>query len=91
MANSKDNSSNLTIERQMDNPALRQEPRYEPAIVIPIKQEYSLLEWLESHNRLIPREVIEKEASNSEEEVSDLLMSDDSYEEEEQEIEDIEE
>ncbi|MDJ0727203.1 MAG: DUF3134 domain-containing protein [Prochloraceae cyanobacterium] len=70
----------------MENPALRQEPRYEPAVVIPIKQEYSLLEWLESKNRLIAREVIEKEAaSNSEEEVSDLLMSDDSYEEEEEE------
>ena len=85
MANFQNNSSNLTNQPQMDNPALRQEPRYEPAVVIPIKQEYSLLEWLESKNRLIAREAIEQEELNSEEEVSDLLMSDDSYEEEDDE------
>ncbi|MGF1485499.1 MAG: DUF3134 domain-containing protein [Prochloraceae cyanobacterium] len=75
---------NLKNKQEMENPALRQEPRYEPAVVIPIKQEHSLLEWLESKNRLIAREVIEKEELNNEEEVSDLLMSDDSYEEEEE-------
>lgn len=65
----------------MSNPALRQESRYEPAVVIPIKQEHSLLEWLESHNRLIPREALETEDvddDNEDVEVQDL-MSDDSY------------
>ena len=38
------------------NPALVQEPRYEPAIVIPLKQEASLLDWLKANDRLIARE-----------------------------------
>ncbi len=41
------------------NPALRQEPRYEPAAVIPLRPEPSLMDWLKMNNRLIPREVEE--------------------------------
>lgn len=77
----------------MSNPALRQEPRYEPAVVIPIKQEHSLLEWLESNNRMIPRESLETDSDSDNEdiEVQDL-MSDDSYSSgEEEEMSDIEE
>lgn len=57
------------------NPALRQEPRYEPAAVIPLKQEDSMLTWLQSENRLILRET--QEASLPDEEDPDLegLMS----------------
>lgn len=40
----------------MDNPSLRQEARYEPAKVIPLKQEGSLIDWLKATNRFIPRE-----------------------------------
>jgi len=40
----------------MDNPSLRQEPRYEPAKVIPLKQEGTLIDWLIATNRFIPRE-----------------------------------
>ena len=43
------------------NPALVQEPRYEPAIVIPIKREASLIDWLKANNRLIAREATEAE------------------------------
>lgn len=46
----------------MENPALRQEPRSEPAAVIPIKQRSSLIDWLEANNRIIPREELEEEA-----------------------------
>ena len=42
------------------NPALVQEPRYEPAIVIPLKQEASLLDWLKANDRLIARESSEQ-------------------------------
>ena len=42
------------------NPALVQEPRYEPAIVIPLKQEASLLDWLKANDRLIAREQSEQ-------------------------------
>ncbi|MEM9541027.1 MAG: DUF3134 domain-containing protein [Cyanobacteria bacterium P01_E01_bin.42] len=57
------------------NPALRQEPRFEPAAVIPLKQEDSMLTWLQSEGRLILRET--QEASATDEEDPDLegLMS----------------
>lgn len=55
------------------NPALVQEPRYEPAIVIPLKQEASLLDWLKANNRLIPRESIETEKVKAEDDL-DVLM-----------------
>lgn len=55
------------------NPALVQEPRYEPAIVIPLKQEASLLDWLKANNRIIPREVIEPEKVKSDDDL-DVLM-----------------
>lgn len=55
------------------NPALVQEPRYEPAIVIPLKQEASLLDWLKANNRLIPRESIETEKVKTDDDL-DVLM-----------------
>ncbi len=59
----------------MQNPALRQEPRYEPASVIPLKQGESLLYWLESNGRLLPREgVLEDDTlEDSEEEIAELM------------------
>ena len=63
----------------MKNPALRREPRYEPAVVIPLKQESSLIDWLKATNRLIPRENQEVETIIlEEEEISDLMDGDDS-------------
>ncbi len=64
---------------EINNPALSQEARFEPAIVIPLKQKASLLDWLESNNRLIPRErdpELEKPKS-SQDDVEELLDSDD--------------
>lgn len=55
------------------NPALVQEPRYEPAIVIPLKQKASLLDWLKANNRLIPRESIETEKVKTDDDL-DVLM-----------------
>lgn len=68
------------------NPALIQEPRYEPAIVIPLKQEASLLDWLKASNRLIPREPVEVEKLKAEDDL-DVLMDG----EEEDFVDDIEE
>jgi Protein of unknown function (DUF3134) len=59
------------------NPALIQEPRYEPAIVIPLKQEASLLDWLKANNRLIPREPVETEKMKSDEDLDVLMDGDD--------------
>jgi hypothetical protein len=65
------------------NPALSQEPRYEPAIVIPLKQEASLLDWLEANNRLIPREVQEPEKASldSPDDVDELLENEEDFSE----------
>ncbi len=62
---------------QRKNPALVQEPRYEPAIVIPLKQEASLLDWLKANNRLIPREPVEVEKVKTEDDLDVLMDGDD--------------
>lgn len=59
------------------NPALVQEPRYEPAIVIPLKQEASLIDWLKANNRLIARETLETEKVKAEDDLDVLMDSDD--------------
>jgi hypothetical protein len=57
----------------MHNPSLREEPRDQLAEVIPLQHETSLLDWLESNNRLIPREVTEDNSLEEEEEISELM------------------
>jgi len=47
----------------MKNPALRKEKRYEPAPVIPLKQEGSILEWLGSNNKIMYREEKEEKVN----------------------------
>jgi hypothetical protein len=59
------------------NPALVQEPRYEPAIVIPLKQEASLIDWLKANNRLIAREASELEKVKAEDDLDVLMDTDD--------------
>lgn len=64
----------------MKNPALRQESRYEPAAVIPVNPEPSLLDWLYGENRIIPRENKEVEDLLTEDEdISELMDDDNSY------------
>ncbi|MBW4570618.1 MAG: DUF3134 domain-containing protein [Tolypothrix carrinoi HA7290-LM1] len=57
----------------MLNSPLREEPRNQRAAVIPLKQESSLLDWLQSSNRLIAREVQEADFSSSEDDVDSLM------------------
>ena len=62
----------------MYNPSLRQEPRYEPAAVIPLKNESSLLDWLEARGRLIPRDHQDsRNRLEDDEEISELMDVDD--------------
>ncbi|BAQ60041.1 hypothetical protein GM3708_447 [Geminocystis sp. NIES-3708] len=67
----------------MKNPALRKEKRYEPAPVIPLKQDGSLLDWLDANNRIIYRDREEKEEKilplgmPEDEEISDLIEGED--------------
>ncbi|MGK7937816.1 MAG: DUF3134 domain-containing protein [Xenococcaceae cyanobacterium] len=67
----------------MKNPALNQEIRYEPASVIPLKQESSLLDWLKVNNRLIPRESKEKDSLDNAEdpEIDELMGNEEDFEE----------
>lgn len=61
------------------NPSLRQEPRYEPAAVLPIIRDASLLDWLQETHRLIPREKEDPrlETLNDDVEISELMDVDD--------------
>ena len=61
----------------MRNSALREEPRDQRAAVIPVKNESSLLDWLESSGRLIARDQQEPEYSDDEEEIAGLMDPDD--------------
>ena len=66
------------------NPALSQEPRYEPAIVIPLKQQASLLDWLEANDRLLPREPQEKEKVDPADEMDELLDGEEDFDEDDE-------
>ncbi len=66
----------------MKNPALRKEKRYQPAPVIPLTQDESLLDWLEANKRIKYREekgnsIIEEVELSEEEEISDLIEGED--------------
>lgn len=66
----------------MSLPSLRQEPRYEPAAVIPLKKDSSLLDWLEATGRLIMREPVEEipaPVADEELELENFIDTDDSF------------
>lgn len=62
----------------MENQSLREHPREQRAAVIPLKNESSLLDWLEASGRLIARDNQEPEFAEEEEEISGLIDVDDS-------------
>ena len=60
------------------NPSVRQIPRSQPADVIPLQRDSSILNWLEGTGRLIPREPIDSVGDEPEpEELADLMGADD--------------
>ncbi len=61
----------------MLNSPLREEPRNQRAAVIPLKQESSLLDWLQANGRLIARDHLEPDFQDEEEEISEFLGGDD--------------
>lgn len=61
----------------MYNPSLREEPREQLAPVISVPRETSVLEWLETTNRLLARDPSENDISDDEEEISELMGVDD--------------
>lgn len=61
----------------MMNSPLREQPRLQRASVIPLKQESSLLDWLQSSGRLIARDNHEPDYQEGDEEEIESLMSGD--------------
>ena len=59
------------------NPSLREEPRSQRAAVIPLKQESSILDWLESTGRLLARDSKDVDYLDDDEEIADLMGADD--------------
>lgn len=60
------------------NPSVRQIPRENPADVIPLQRDSSILNWLEGTGRLIPREPIDSVGDEPEpEELADLMGNED--------------
>ncbi len=60
------------------NPSLREEPRSQRAAVIPLKQESSILDWLESTGRLLARDSQDVNYLEVDgEELNDLMSSED--------------
>jgi Protein of unknown function (DUF3134) len=57
----------------MLNSPLREVPRNQRADVIPLKQESSLLDWLQTHGRIIARDVHEPDFQDDEVEIDSLM------------------
>lgn len=73
----------------MYNPSLREEPREQLADVIPVRQETSLLDWLETNGRLIARDSQDDAFLEDEEEISELMGVDDSsYDDDDDDLDD---
>ena len=62
----------------MYNPSLREEPRNKPASIVSTRQQISILDWLDSTGRLIPRETdVSFEYEDNTEELQELMVGDD--------------
>jgi hypothetical protein len=70
----------------MNNPSLRETPVHEPADVIASQQRVSLLDWLRATGRLMERDAQEpSKYAEEEEEISELIVDDGAYDEDEDE------
>ncbi len=73
----------------MHNPALREEPRYQPAPVSGTGRPPSILAWLESTGRLVAKETPLPEYGDDAEDLNDLMVGDDDYIDLDEEEEDV--
>jgi hypothetical protein len=65
------------------NPSLRLIPRHEPADVISTQRDSSLVDWLETLGKMLPRDPSEFEKyTEEEEEISELIAVDDNFHDE---------
>ena len=61
----------------MKNPALHQVPRSQPASVIPLQRDASILGWLEGTGRMLARDVQDFDYREDGEEITDLMAGED--------------
>ncbi|MDX2216353.1 MAG: DUF3134 domain-containing protein [Oculatellaceae cyanobacterium bins.114] len=61
----------------MENRALREEPRNQPARVIPPQRDASILDWLEGTGRLLARDTGDFDYRDDEEEINALMAGED--------------
>lgn len=62
----------------MKNPALHETPREQPAAVISVQRDASILDWLEGTGRLLAREAAEPDLLRDDEaEINELMANDD--------------
>ncbi|MBW4516516.1 MAG: DUF3134 domain-containing protein [Timaviella obliquedivisa GSE-PSE-MK23-08B] len=59
------------------NPALHQVPRSQPAAVIPLQRDASILGWLEGTGRMLARDVQDFDYREDGEEITDLMAGED--------------
>ena len=74
----------------MDNPALRQEPRYEPAAILPRGEKISIVDWLKATDRFLPR--VEQQAKAEVKvhtDIPELMDGDEEFYGDEDEIKDL--
>ncbi|CEJ43076.1 DUF3134 domain-containing protein [Umezakia ovalisporum] len=64
----------------MLNSPISEQPRNQRAPVIPLKQESSMLDWLQLQGRLVARTVQEPGFMEQEEEISEFLSAEDGME-----------
>ncbi|AKG23160.1 DUF3134 domain-containing protein [Calothrix sp. 336/3] len=61
----------------MLNSPLREAPRNQRAVVIPLQQESSILEWLQNSGRMIAREAYDQDYPEDQEEIDSLIGAED--------------
>jgi Protein of unknown function (DUF3134) len=59
------------------NPSLREQPRQQPAPIIPMERHAPILDWLEESGRLLARQPSDPEYKDDEAEINALMGSDD--------------
>ena len=69
------------------NPSLRLIPRHEPADVIYTQQDSSLVEWLETSGRMLPRDPSEIDNFlEGDEDISELIVGDDNFSDDDDDV-----
>ena len=77
---SRRNNQSQSLIVKLYNPSLLLIPRHEPADVISAQRDSSLVDWLESSGKMLPRDPVESDKyTEEEEEISALIAVDDSF------------